>query len=249
MFSYTYAISRNQKGAVFMCSEFYTKDEVMTVLNDYKVTHLYHANTVKTACSYLAYKGLFSRQKMEVKGYPQTAQSSDRIDMKYGIYNDIFFDSCDIHNRAHNVNKYGPVLFVFSNKVIYEACHIAITRKNPIYWGNSYQLNENEHYFTNIEDLRAGFCYGNFGQSITFHNQEQVSFNTLQGIVLDCLPDDLLRQEKYKQKWDSAYCRLKYFVKQLNKQVPITLRSCDELCQCSDFYRNNYLEIDRFFDM
>ena len=38
-----------------MCSEFYTKDEVMTVLNDYKVTHLYHANTVKTACSYLAY--------------------------------------------------------------------------------------------------------------------------------------------------------------------------------------------------
>ncbi|EHO63862.1 hypothetical protein [Dialister succinatiphilus] len=232
-----------------MCSEFYTKDEVMTVLNDYKVTHLYHANTVKTACSYLAYKGLFSRRKMEVKGYPQTAQSSDRIDMKYGIYNDIFFDSCDIHNRAHNVNKYGPVLFVFSNKVIYEACHIAITRKNPIYWGNSYQLNENEHYFTNIEDLRAGFCYGNFGQSITFHNQEQVSFNTLQGIVLDCLPDDLLRQEKYKQKWDSAYCRLKYFVKQLNKQVPITLRSCDELCQCSDFYRNNYLEIDRFFDM
>lgn len=73
-----------------MCSEFYTKDEVMTVLNDHNVTHLYHANTVRTACSYLVHKGLFSRQKMEARGYSQTAQSSDRIDVKYGIYNDIF---------------------------------------------------------------------------------------------------------------------------------------------------------------
>lgn len=143
--------------------------------------------------------------------------------------------------RANTVAEFTQVIRKFSEIGEQEFMRIFLENKNL--------FNENEHYFTNIEDLRAEFRYGDFGQSITFHNQEQVSFNTLQGIVLDCLPDDLLRQENYKQKWDSAYCKLKDLVKQLNIQVPVKLRSCDEICKCSDFYRNNQLKIDRFFNI
>ena len=82
------------------------------------VGEIHHANSVITACQFLRQGSLMSRGNIERKGLFQTAQKSDDLDKKYGIWFDVFVDSVDIHDRAKRANAYGPVMFVFDAKLI-----------------------------------------------------------------------------------------------------------------------------------
>jgi len=77
-----------------------TGAEVHGVLQAAGVTHLHHANTVTTSCTFLQKRGLLSRGWIEYYKLPQIRQSSDDIDKKYSIWNDVFMDGVDIHDRA-----------------------------------------------------------------------------------------------------------------------------------------------------
>src|SRR4051812_37172943 len=93
-----------------------TPQEIHGVLVGIGATHLHHANTVETSCTFLEHNGLLSRGYVESNGLSQTAQDSDDIDKKYGIWDKVFLDHVDIHHRGGRVrgaNYYGPVLFRF----------------------------------------------------------------------------------------------------------------------------------------
>ena len=61
-------------------------DGVYQVLKGIGATHLHHANTVTTSCTFLEHAALLSRDYVEKHGLAQTNQSSDEIDKKYGIW-------------------------------------------------------------------------------------------------------------------------------------------------------------------
>ena len=117
-------------------------------------------------------------------GLPQTYQYTDKLDKKYNIFYDIFFDSVEIQRRT-GISYYGPVLFVYSIDVlnIIPENYIRITKTNPEKWKNG--LSDKERYFCTLEELSLHFDRDNFGQHITIINQRQpLSFDYLDKIIL-----------------------------------------------------------------
>ena len=130
-----------------------TNREIVEILTSKCVNRLYHSNTVETAISFLRAGGLLSRGLCEHLGYPQTPQNSDQLDREFDIYYDLFFDSVDIHERAHNANYYGPVLFEYNISVldsIPEGC-IRITKSNPINWNANITEDEQQKILDSLK--------------------------------------------------------------------------------------------------
>lgn len=207
------------------------------------VDKLYHVNTVVTSLSFINQGGLLSRQTAEIMGVPQTPQSSDDIDREFGIYNDIFFDSVDIHERAKRPNDYGPVMFVYSVDVLdtlteYDIC---ITKDNPWRWYG--KMSYREKYFTNKNELCVGFVKGEFCQHITVRNiSVPLPFNYLEEIVIDnpgTMNYELLREAKGA---------LEAAAKNIGLRIPITVRDCSANCGCHQKYTmsNQRYVFDRF---
>lgn len=109
---------------------------------------LYHANSVITSLEFIKSKKLFSRKYGEDMGLPQTYQKSDEVDKQKGIFNDIFFDNCDIgENRPC---YYGPITFVFdAEKILRFEREIKITKNNPIHKSDTYM------YFSSLAELES----------------------------------------------------------------------------------------------
>ena len=62
----------------------------------------------------------------------QTAQDSDESDKRDGVYNDLFFDNCDIRLNNGRRSAYGPVSFVINERVLLDpGSTIRITKVNP----------------------------------------------------------------------------------------------------------------------
>lgn len=207
------------------------------MLTQHKVEALFHANTVLTSISFLKNQGLCSRQYISrlVDSY-QTSQCSDSNDQAVGVYNDIFFDSVDIHNRRKEYNKYGPVLFVYSLDLLSEPeleSKILITKDNPIWWNP--QMNFEDRYFADFEELQRGFHKGTFKQHITLHNVDKVGFKYLQSIILDTLP------KEYDDVFENSYLTLQKAVKEADLSIDVSVRQCESSCKCL----NKYLQSSR----
>ncbi len=144
--------------------------DILKVLQSRGATTFYHANSVLTACTFLEAAALLSRGYVEKHKLKQTPQSSDQTDKKYGIWNDIFLDTVDIHDRARRKNHYGPVLLVLDvesvlNDKTLEGT-LRITRENPIHWSDGQQ--PKDRYFETVEEFANSFSFGDFGKHFTF---------------------------------------------------------------------------------
>lgn len=209
-------------------------NEVKEVLINHNILHLFHANTVKTSLTFINNGGLLSRKTVEDLSLPQTPQLSDEIDKSYGIYHDIFFDSVDIHERAKQINDYGPITFVYSVNVLdklkkYDIC---VTRDNPIRWKEN--MTDNERYFTDYKDLNSNFVKGNFAQHITIRNiSEPLSFEYLEKILID------YPGEKLKKYFTLAYNVLEKSLLNNGISAPLITRKCSDECQCEEQYYNH----------
>lgn len=217
--------------------------QVKKALNNASVYKLYHTNTVVTSLSFIKTGGLLSREYAEVRKIPQTRQITDSKDKEYGIFNDIFFDSVDIHARARKPNEYGPVMFVYSVDVLdtlqdYDIC---ITKDNPWRWYG--KMSYREKYFTNKNELCVGFVKGEFCQHITVRNiSVPLPFNYLEEIVIDnpgTMNYELLREAKGA---------LEAAAKNMGLKIPITVRNCSANCGCHKKYTmyNQRYVYDRF---
>lgn len=60
-------------------------ESIIGILKNKGISHLYHANTVKTSCTFLRNGGLLSRGAVEKLKLEQSPQSSDEIDKKFDV--------------------------------------------------------------------------------------------------------------------------------------------------------------------
>ncbi len=207
--------------------------EVKKILINAGVDKLYHVNTVVTSLSFIKSGGLLSRQTAENMYLPQTVQETDETDKAFEIYNDIFFDSVDIHERAGRPNDYGTVMFVYNTDVLesLEDYDICITKDNPIRWNTNMEYSDK--YFTEIKDLELYFCKGNFFQHITIKDiSVPLSFDYLEKIVIDD------PGEKYTELLEQAVTEIENEFYKIGKNVYIEIRKCPATCQCIDKYSN-----------
>ena len=207
-----------------------TTQELIGILKQKGLKNLYHVNTVVTSLTFINNNGLFSRMAIENKGLMQTSQETDSSDKKLGIYNDIFFDSVDIHSRAKTLNFYGPVTFVFNIEVLnnFNIDNIKITRSNPKYW--SEEMSDEERY---IQNIIKDFQVGDFAQEITIRNQSKpLSFEYLDYILLE---NPKIKKTEY---FDNAYSTLNEAIKKSDIKAPLNIRQCPEECKCIEKYNS-----------
>src|ERR1700681_807811 len=108
--------------------------DLHSILKKAGATHLHHANSVITSCTFLQQGGLLSRGSIEDRGFKQSQQPSDELDKKYDLWRRIFLPHIDIHDRVgqeKGPNAYGPVLFALELDVLLQlpaGAEIRVTR-------------------------------------------------------------------------------------------------------------------------
>lgn len=75
-----------------------SRGDLSAVLRNNRVWLLYHENTVVTSVNFLREGALLSRAEVERRGLYQSPQpKSDKKDKRYGVWDDVFTDTVDIH--------------------------------------------------------------------------------------------------------------------------------------------------------
>lgn len=210
-----------------------TNSAIKKILVDKEIKHLYHANTVMTACIFLENGGLLSRGYVEENGLRQTSQGSDSKDKLMDVFDDIFFDSIDIHQKVCNLNYYGPVSFVYSIDLIDELAQgqLWITKGNPAYWNIG--MTEAQKYFLEEDELAFFFNKDVFSQHITIRNQQgPLPFNYLEKIIID---DPGETDTHY---FENAYEHLEDLIKRYAEGTPLEVRTCLPGCRCKEQYQS-----------
>lgn len=210
------------------------------------ITHLFHANTVGTACTFLTEGGLISRGGIENNGLFQTPQSSDNIDKKFDVWNDIFLDSIDLHGKFPRYNYYVPVVFKINVDILLlqELPAIYVTKDNPIRWKSHVDMEE--YYFQNIDEFKDAYRIGAYKEMITLKDTLSTLYfgDYLEEIILD-EPWVILTLSDTGEKIDlfkDARNTLDEYIKNSHydySKVKIKYRKkCPGVCYCS----KNYLE-------
>lgn len=200
------------------------------------VHRLYHANSVLTATTFIEQGGLLSRGEVEARGLRQTPQYSDEVDKEHDVWFDVFLDDVDIHRRARQENKYGPILFVLSTEVLRDCqMEVLITKSNPLYWKHSESYKD--HYFLTLEELESSYRFGDFKQMIILRGiSEILPFERfLRKIVVDS-PENVGLD---------AYDVIVHACREHNiDPALVECRTCIPTCKC---YQNTYNSIFRLF--
>ncbi|HDL8224341.1 TPA: hypothetical protein PXQ84_004538, partial [Yersinia enterocolitica] len=200
------------------------------------ITHLHHANTVATAISFIENGGLLSRGDIERKNAFQTKQASDQEDKLYGVWDDVFFDTADLHGFFPRQNIYGPVLFKFNiNFLLCEEFDIWVTKKNPMYWTDKHS--NSDRYFQDISDiLRNWGDYERQQKMITIRKPyKAVLFDYLEEIIID---DPRVEIYDEINVYDAAITAMNEVIFKNNiSNYILKTRQCD-YCYC----HSNYLK-------
>jgi hypothetical protein len=209
------------------------------VLVEKGVKHLHHANSVTTSCSFLAMKCLASRAAVEAASIGQTAQKFDARDQKLGIWNDIFTDGVDIHNRARRRNIYGPVLFQLPIDYLLNLpanSEVLVTRQNPIHWRDGQSVND--CYFDSPESLRAGYNFGDFKCHIVIRSPGGVL--PFPSGPIDIILDrpNFVWQESNRTVYDVAIEKLTASAQQSGLVLNLVERVCQPGCVCGEKDQN-----------
>ncbi len=225
--------------------------EVYNVLRGINATHLHHANSVATSCTFLEQGGLASRGFVEDRNLAQTVQLSDQIDKKYGIWRRIFVDHVDIHERggrSKGPNFYGPVLFRLDLDILLHlpaGSNVLVTRSNPVHWHDNQP--ENERYFLTLEELTGNIQFGNFDKMLVIQTpSDKLDFpNQRTQIILDNPQRALSSGES---AYDHAEARLKGAAGTGRIQASISTRACRGGCICVQKYASwRAADFDSFF--
>jgi hypothetical protein len=213
--------------------------EVHEVLKSKGVKWLYHANTVATSCSFLEQGALLSRGYVEEHGLIQTAQSSDAIDKKFGIWNCVFLDHVDIHGRAGRKvgpNAYGPVLFKLPVDVLLAlpaGSEVKVTRMNPVYWSEA-QADGGRWYLT-PDALSNDLHVGDFDKMLVIQTpEEKVDF--LDDEVTLSLDDPKRALASGEHACRDAAARLADAAKKGGIRVDGGRHKCCDECVCVEKY-------------
>lgn len=216
--------------------------DVHAVLMQKGISHLHHANTVTTSCSFLRSGGLVSRGLAVKLGVPQTPQDSDAIDQQFGIWHDIFTDTVDIHARASQRNYYGPVLFVLDTAMLLSlpsGSDVLVTKKNPTKWVNGEQASD--RYYQTPAELSMFLSRGTFDQMIIVRTPSgHLPFAGKHAeIVLDNPQGKL---QNGSDAYVSAEAKLRTTASASGVKATISQRACNPNCKCVGQYARLHLD-------
>lgn len=169
---------------------FLSPKSLHAILKKKGVGFLYHANTVLTSLTFINENALLSRAYVEQKSLVQTPQKSDPEDKNFNVWDDVFVDGIDIHQKYKKANSYGPVLFVLKlDLLLSPSCpRLLICKNNPMYWRNGDTVSD--RYYSDIEEFDEDYLSNKKLDSrlmITFRNPEKTIKLTkfLRIIVID----------------------------------------------------------------
>ena len=210
------------------------------VLKGIGATHLHHANSITTSSMFLEQGALVSRGFVETEGLQQTPQNSDDIDKRYGIWDCVFFDHVDIHDRAgakKGPNQYGPVLFQLPLAALLglpEGSEIFVTKINPMSWYDS--LPDNERCFVTAEELKGNIQFGDFGKMLVIRTPtRKVDFP--KGSLRIILDDPQAKLSSGADAYTHAEVRLQKAAAVGGVEVRVERRICPEECICTGKYK------------
>lgn len=208
---------------------------------------LFHANSVLTACTFLANGALLSRHYVEHNKMNQTPQYSDGNDKEFGVYDDIFVDAVDYHHRISDRNKYGPVLFILDlEKVLSDKSlpGVRVLKKNPTKWSKGDK--ESERYFMSENEFDADYILGTFDMMFTFPHCSTLPLKPyLQEIILD---DPGVVDGTKTDYFKEAFGALEASASKASlKDVKIRKRLCSVGCKCQKTYKNAWQKWRSYF--
>lgn len=133
---------------------------IFTILKEKGVEYLHHANTVSTSVTFIEQKSLLSRAYVEKNDLLQTSQNSDKEDKTHDVWDHIFLDGEDLHNRYSRANKYGPILFRFNLELLTNPAFqsVFVTKSNPWYWKDTTKLEDK--FYATVEDVKNDYLTG-----------------------------------------------------------------------------------------
>lgn len=206
-------------------------------LTENGISHLYHANTVATSITFIQQHGLLSRAAVEARGLYQTPQGSDQIDKHVDVWNDIFFDTDDLHGYFPRENRYGPVSFKFSiGFLLNERYSIWVTKNNPQYWTDGESMQD--RYFQSVNELReTGAQYPRYHKMVLLKNMhDPLTFGHLVQISIDnphvYIYTDILPWREYVKAFKNIQ-PIELIGKFHIRRVKV---DCQQKCYCTDNY-------------
>lgn len=213
--------------------------ELYRVLQRIGATHLHHANSIITSSTFLEQGGLLSRSFVQRNKLAQTEQPmSDDIDKKYKIWDSIFLDHVDIHERGgkkKGPNHYGPALFIFELDVLLHlprGTEIGVTKLNPIHWG---RLDYSDRWFQSPEEVASVVRYGNFDNMLVIQIPTgKLLFRDKQVNIL--LDDPQQRLNSGSDAYTHAKGRLKAAGAIGGVSTMVRKRTCQSGCICQKAY-------------
>jgi len=216
--------------------------ELHQLLTEKGIHFLFHANTVSTSKTFIEQGGLLSRGAIEQNGLIQTVQSSDEIDKLFGVWNDIFLDTVDLHGYFPRQNLYGPVAFKIRTEFMLNNDYdIWITKDNPINW-NQEDTNK-ERYFENVGELRDNWDnYQRQRKMVTIRNQNNpILFDYVEEVIVD---------DPRVKKGDIIYFNECFRILKEALLVNPPLKNRFKTRQCNNcFCRNNYIRQVSYNDL
>ncbi|MBL0310229.1 MAG: hypothetical protein IPP77_11290 [Bacteroidetes bacterium] len=222
--------------------------EVYQILKKKGVRYMHHSNTVATSITFIQNRALLTRHFVESEGLYQTPQKSDPEDKKFDVWDSVFLDGEDLHNRYSRANKYGPVLFKFKLELLVSPSikEVYITKTNPWYWKNTTSL-ENKYYKSTV-DLNRDYLTGrSLDSQIMFTVRSpgtEIKLNKfLHSIVLD-IPKLLIKTRSREEMLVGDY-GFKAIQNTLSSHglghVPLIKRHDGRLALCRCITEYNYL--------
>jgi hypothetical protein len=236
--------SRDEKGA------FMQGRDLHGILKQAGATHLYHANSVVTSCTFLQQGGLLSRGSIEDRGLKQSQQVSDELDKKYDLWRRIFLPHADIHDRTgqeKGPNPYGPALFALALDVLLQlpaGTEIRVTRKSPAYWYDNEP--ESGRWFQSAEELAQNIAPGDLDKMLSIQTPSgKLSFPGQQARII--LDDPQRQLPSGKDAYAHAASQLQAAAAAGHIEVSIERRKCRNGCICGEKYANWSAPVTDFY--
>ncbi|WP_321818200.1 MULTISPECIES: hypothetical protein [unclassified Paraburkholderia] len=198
------------------------------------VRTLHHANSVMTSISIIQLGGLASRHLVERSGLNQSGQYTDDLDREFGIWDDVFMDTVDIHKRISNRNQYGPVLFELDIAVLNalpRSAQVLVSKLNPSKWGAS--TPSKERYFEDALEASTGLRVGNFDQMLMIGNVNGII--PFEGYLKRIILDDVVVGNEVSPEFQCAEREINLALQKGGIGVQVTRRGC-VACRCYQTY-------------
>jgi hypothetical protein len=213
--------------------------DICGILKRAGATHLHHANSVITCCTFLEQRGLLSRGFVEENGLKQSVQPSDELDKKYGIWHSIFLPHVDIHDRMGQTkgpNQYGPALFVLDLDVLLRlpaGAELRVTKRSPVYWYDTEP--DSGRWFQSAEDLAKSVNFGDSDKMLAAQaTSGKLDFPDRRARII--LDDPQRQLSSGEDAYTHAENHLRVAAALGQIEVSIERRKCQAGCMCVGKY-------------